>query len=206
MSDRSCAICSLLLRARRRSTLRTAVAGLLLAAAFACPAQNMLANGDFDADLTGWIASGSPPAVWDGFDVDNRPGSGSALLTNQSASANQRLYPLRQCIESPPVGSYVLYASGYLVGGTAGRLVISYGVHNTSDCSGTGFTAIGGYYLGAADQWQRNAIGVPVDHAQSSIEVSLGIEKDPAGGQFQGYIDAVHLLPDAIFADGFEGI
>lgn len=185
-------------------TLRTS-ALIALFTATTCAAQGVLVNGDFASNLTGWtIDSSSPLPTWSALDYQGNATSGSALLTNDGVDPNVRLYPLRQCIQILP-GAYQLVASGYLASGhTGGRLVVSYGLRATADCSG-GYYAGGGFYLESNGAWQQAGYPLTVqDRPVNSLEVLLGIEKDAAGGELQGNIDGVKVLGDDIFSDGFE--
>lgn len=44
-------------------------------------AQNMIANGDFDTDVSGW--SSQLPFTWDPTDCQQSPSSGSGVVTNK---------------------------------------------------------------------------------------------------------------------------
>ncbi len=186
--------------ARRVLGALSIAASLPLAAATG----NFVVNGDFDTDLSGWQQSGSPPPTWAALDHIGVLTSGSALLENDAADASMRLYPLTQCI-TPPPGTYVATVHGYIASGqTSGRLVFSYSAFHGANCTGT-FGDIGGQFLAQVGTWQTQTATFRIFNLPgASVQISLGIEKDAAGGALQGYFDAI-VLDDHLFADGFEG-
>jgi len=167
--------------------------------------QSLALNGDFATDLTGWVDSGQGEAEWSTLDVDGSPDSGSAQLTSRELVAGQRVYPLSVCIDVKHPGRYFLGSSGRLAPGQgSGRLVFSYAVRMSDDCSG-GFHSVGGNFLNTVGSWGQVAAQVTVFEPAGSIEILLGIEKDAEGGDLHGNIDAVFLLLDeGVFANGFE--
>lgn len=176
-----------------------------LCASANCSAQNSPVNGDFDTNLDGWVSGDPPPPTWADLDYTDNPGSGSVNLVNDATEVAVRLYPLGQCFALEP-GTYTVEASGYLPPAQPNaRLVVSYTRHFTTDCSG-GVDLAGGFYVGAVGAWQRAAsisltlADVPISY----MKIILGIEKEAAGGSVEGYIDAVHVLGDALFTDGFD--
>jgi hypothetical protein len=130
--------------------------------------------------------------------------SGFALLENDAADVSTRLYPLTQCI-TPPPGTYVATVQGYIASGqTSGRLVFSYTAFHGANCTGT-LGDIGGQFLAQIGTWQTQTAKFRIFNLPgASVLLSLGIEKDDAGGTLQGYFDAV-VLDDHLFADGFGG-
>ena len=176
---------------------------IVAAAPLAATEQNFVVNGDFDTDLSGWQQSTLPLPTWAALDYRGDGNSGSALIENDSADAGIRLYPLTLCI-TPPAGTYVLSVRGYIASGqTGGRLVLSYAIYNGANCTGNGGGS-GGQFLTLIGAWQLQTASVRQVGLATSVEISLGIEKDAAGGSLQGYFDAV-IFSDHLFADGFEG-
>ena len=62
----------------------------------AAEAQNLLANPDFDTDVTGWSGVG----VWDPLDAFGSPSSGSATWINTQVGGGANY--LGQCVELTP--------------------------------------------------------------------------------------------------------
>lgn len=171
-------------------------------------AQSGPTNGEFDNDLSGWTFDDPPMPAWSPLDDQGNPDSGSVELSNNAVEAGVRVYPLFQCFAVAP-GAYVIEASGRLESAQpAARLVISYAYYSNDECSG-GHHDAGGYFLESVGAWggitshyvlTLGVLGVP-----GYLGISLGIEKDPAGGIAVGNIDGVRLISvEQIFADGFE--
>ncbi len=176
---------------------------IIAAAPLAATEQNFVVNGDFDTDISGWQQSTLPLPTWAALDYRADGNSGSALIENDSADADVRLYPLTLCI-TPPLGTYVLSVRGYIAPGqTGGRLVLSYAIYNGANCTGSGGGS-GGQFLTQIGVWQSQSASAHLVGLATSVEISLGIEKDAAGGSLQGYFDAV-IFSDHLFADGFDG-
>ncbi|HRQ65682.1 MAG TPA: hypothetical protein PKZ76_12610 [Xanthomonadaceae bacterium] len=189
-----------------RSDSRLLLFALLASASLTVTAQvNLVPNGGFATDLGGWAPSGEGTAVWSDVDIDDDTGSGSALLGNAEATAGQRVYPLEACIVLGETGLHRIGASGMgLSGAASGRLVFSYSLRHAADCTG-GASAIGGLFLNSIDTWQSVELSATAFSLPATIELRLGIEKDPAGGSFHGHFDDVYVIKDAlIFANGFE--
>jgi hypothetical protein len=164
-----------------------------------------VANGEFDADLSGWTLAGPPLPGWSMFDYLDNPASGSVELTNDAAQASARFYPLRQCVYLPAAGSYRVQAQGYLpVGHPGGRLVISLSGHVASDCSGGSNPALG-YFVSSNGNWQYGSADFTIIPGVNHLEILLGIEKDEAGGSLVGNLDGIRLIyRELIFANSFE--
>ena len=179
-------------------------AGLVFAMASADGAQNYLANGDFDADLSGWQLSGSPLPTWTMVDYVGYPLSGAAQVENDAATASARTYPLMQCV-TPPPGHYTFTVRAFLpLAQTAGRLVMSYGAYHSANCTG-GANALGGDFLQQVGVWQQKSMSFEVvDLPGASALLMLGIEKDASGGSLVGQFDGIELISDVVFASDFE--
>jgi hypothetical protein len=194
-----------------RSPLRHALTQLgsgALLFAFGCAgasAQNLVPNGSFDAALTGWQIQPQGVAEPSTIDIEDSPASGSALLRNDAAGTNVRVYPLRQCIQVFTPGNYFVGGYGRLpVGQTGGRLVFSYNARFSADCT-SGLFSGGGNFITTSASWGLVEFYVQVTQVPASFEILLGLEKTPAGGVVTGNFDEVHLvLDDLVFSDAFE--
>ena len=185
-----------------------AMSAFLFAMALASTAQAgtaVVVNGNFDTSLLGWDLSGTPAPTWSMLDYQNNPGSGSALLSNAEAQAGARLYPLRQCVSLATAGSHAIEADGFLPAGHAGgRLVVSFATRAVADCSG-GANSLGGYFVQSNGSWVHGSMDFVVNPPFTYLDVTLGIEKDGAGGLLSGNLDAVQVIDrERIFAHGFE--
>ncbi|OJY97205.1 MAG: hypothetical protein BGP25_13075 [Lysobacterales bacterium 63-13] len=184
------------------------MSAFLFAMALASTAQAgtaVVVNGNFDTSLLGWDLSGTPAPTWSMLDYQNNPGSGSALLSNAEAQAGARLYPLRQCVSLATAGSHAIEADGFLPAGHAGgRLVVSFATRAVADCSG-GANSLGGYFVQSNGSWVHGSMDFVVNPPFTYLDVTLGIEKDGAGGLLSGNFDAVQVIDrERIFANGFE--
>lgn len=177
-------------------------------------AQNLLVNGGFDVDLSGWSFDPLAPApFWEDIDIDDLPGSGAVRVTNEAAEPLARIFPLEQCVHISAPGLYRVIAHGYIPSGQGGgKLVVNFALAlNATDCSmPEGVQAVGGQFLTTIDGWGRYDVLVgtrvtsPVP-PNAMMKVRLGIEKDAAGGSFHGFFDAVTILREpVIFRSDFE--
>jgi hypothetical protein len=171
-------------------------------------AENLIVNGTFDSDLSGWQNLGAGLVEWSPLDFPVDGDSGSALLGNNAAAAGTRLTVLRQCLQvATPSHAYRLGAAGLHPSGQGGgRLLFSYGFRSTPDCSGGAFV-LGGLFFAVTDVWNVQQAFVIRDRpvpAGSSIEFLVSIEKDAAGGLFLGHVDAVHVTVDGLLLARFE--
>jgi hypothetical protein len=194
----------------RHCNARMVVALALLAASSSGGAQQLLVNGDFDSDLSGWNVSDAPGTTWAAFDYAGAS-SGSARFTNDMPGADTASTNLTQCVVLAKPGRYFVSANGYLPAGQAsGMLYVNAVLHLPSTtCQSFGSTPLGFYLPATIDAWssQQGTI-IELDDidvlAGASIELRVGIQKTSAGGSIQGYIDGVRVIYDAVFVDGFE--
>jgi hypothetical protein len=172
---------------------------------------DLVANGDFDHDLSMWQAIGPGPwqAQWSAQDVDANPSSGSVLLSNVSPVAGTTATVLRQCVPTPLRGTYAISGSGFTPPAQAntGYWVIGWGVrYDSLNCTGGGQGFGGLFAPGVIGSWVTTAwpitfYSVPTN---GTIEVVLQVYKTEAGGQFDGYVDGVSLTYDTLLWDGFD--
>lgn len=188
----------------------------LLVAAPAATAQNLVVNGDFDSDLSGWLIdpAATPAPIWEDVDIDDPAGSGAVRVSNTSSEAMNRIYPLEQCIRLTEPGQYRILVHGYIPPGQGGgKLVASYWLSlDNPDCpQWQGSQEGGGNFIATVGGWGQyeRVTGIVLPSPvppNAMIKISLGIEKEAAGGSFYGFFDAVSVsaLGDSIFEDGFD--
>ncbi len=189
---------------RREPSAAKALIAMLACASPTALAQNLLANGEFDHDVSGWINPEPPAATWLSMDVDGLATSGSARLINDDAEAGNRHAVLYQCFAIGP-GRYRLNVAGWAPPQSVdGRLVVNATLYVASTCTG-GFVSGGGYFIPVSASWQRTEMIVENMLTPAGyVGVTLSIEKDPAGGSFVGQVDAVRFAEVSPFVDGFE--
>ena len=189
----------------------------LLAGGLAAPrdvaAQNLVTNGQFASDLSGWQFPDATP-TWAAYDVAGSASSGSAYFVNTQAASGVTLSVLEQCIPVTQTGAYVFGVSAFTPTGqaSAGALLGNYSVdlHHV-DCSG-GCSTLGGFEIPGLGAWAAYATTTSFNppllvqslNPDASIAVELLVQKTPAGGSFGGYFDAVYLIRDTLFMSGFE--
>jgi hypothetical protein len=195
----------------QRVVLRLGIffAGLMIAG-HPATAQQFVANGQFDTDVSGWTTDPAAALAWAAFDHNNSVASGSAQVNNTAAAASVRIVALKQCYELTRSGRYYLSAKGFLPAAqTSGRLVVSFIYHADTLCTGGSFSS-GGIFLSAIGVWQSNASELATDvvlgpGTSASVEIALSIEKDAAGGALTGYFDNVRFYSNEVFSGSFEG-
>jgi hypothetical protein len=178
-------------------------------------AQDLVTNGDFDSDPSfGWTA-----LWWDtsysSLDVDADPFSGSAYAHVGTGVSPGVFDVYGQCIPVTESGVYVLTASGYAPSAQLSGF-ISLGARwevdaNHADCSGP-FSLSSSLYLGGAvqaDQWITANTGpylqVPAPpNPAMSIHIVFQISLPGASDFGAGNFDAVHLVHDSVFGNGFD--
>lgn len=194
------------------------IAHILLVGAFASTthavnAQNLLVNGDFDADFSGWDTPELTP-TWASLDADGLNTSGSVWFANTQAGASVRQVVISQCIPITQTGAYLFGGAAYTPTAQAstGYLFGNYAVDaHHADCSG-GYSAVGGLFMTSLGQWTHYAttggfyppLIVPSLNPQASILIQFAVEKTEAGGSFGGYFDDAYLIRDTVFMDGFD--
>jgi hypothetical protein len=181
----------------------------LLAVSSTGGAQELLVNGDFDSDLSGWNVSDAPGTAWAPFDYAGAS-SGSALFTNAMPTVDAASTNLTQCVVLAKPGRYLVSAKGYLPAGqSSGMLYVNAALYLPSTtCQSLGSTPLGFFLPATIGAWSSQERSIELDDidvlAGASVEVRVGIQKTSADGSIQGYLDAVHVTYDSVFVDGFE--
>lgn len=189
------------------------VLGVISAAASATdlPAgANVLVNGTFDTDLSGWLNPWGYTAVWSSADADGDPGSGSAHLQDEFPGNNGTLVILVQCL--PVSGGETVRVAGDLLlpvhadplGFGAGILVFAY---SDTECSADPSYELDASVWNQSPDWQHVEASGGVPAGARSLMVGLGVAK--RGGVTEtghAYFDNlfVGLWEDGIFTSGFE--
>jgi len=196
-------------RARARHFCARMVLMALLAVSSTGGAQQLIVNGDFASDLSGWTVSDAPGTTWVAFDYAGAS-SGSVLFTNDMTTADAATINLSQCVVLAKPGRYIVSANGYLPAGQSpGMLYVNAILHLPSTVC-QGFGSGHGFFLPATiDAWSsQEDTSLELDDidvlAGASMELRVGIQKTPAGGSIQGYLDAVRVIYDPVFVGGFE--
>ena len=192
-----------------RATVCIAVVLLLMASIPCAQSQNLIDNGDFDADVSGWIATGPDLSIeWDPSDYSGSPSSGSLLATNSHASA--AYYAAWSCVNSVSEGkSYTLSGwikkpSGQTASGTA---KIYWYWRSSPSCGGTQTISQSTPSVSDADQWTYvSTASEAAPEGAMSAQVVVYISKTTVTpGTSQAYFDGLDFrVKGSIFIDGFE--
>ena len=184
----------------RRSPLFVALFAALFAALAAvtvpAAAQNLLQNGRFDVDTSGWVvAQGHPgtiarnPADRGGF-----TGSGSLELTHQGANPSQTTVLLGECIAAAP-GSYTLRAFSLVPAGQArtGSLLSGLYVFGGPNCSSGQLAQLVGPGNDTAGVWRALELQATLPPGTTHVRPVFGLIKNEAGGELKLRLDDVFL-------------
>lgn len=171
--------------------------GLLGAALLGAPAasQNLVANGNFDANTASWTPSGPITITWSSADAFGGGASGSGLVTHNGAA--NTVFAVEQCVSGlTPGATYdsggrIRYPSGQAGAGTARVAVTFFG---SAGCTGT---LLGDLYVPVvpppSDAWTlRTNSGVAPAGAVSAI-VRLYMVKGATAPAFSASFDAIRF-------------
>ena len=169
-------------------------------------AQTLVVNGDFDTNVAGWTEL-SIPLSWDGSsDWQGNPASGSALILNNAAFADNS--GAIQCVDGIVAGE-VYSLSAWLrvpsgqTGTGAARVFIWY--YSEPGCAGTWVGESSTPVMAASDVWIGLSSGDTVAPATAqSVKVYLNNFKYTETGIYQASYDHVAFTLIGVFADGFE--
>ncbi len=188
---------------------RATVAFLALAlAACVAGAQELVTNGTFDVDTSGWELAnqvyGDLARVV--LDVQNDPSSGSALITNTFPSAAGDLLTT-QCIALLPTERQYLISDAIRIADgtvTTGGGYVQIWFWENPDCSTVVGAPIWTDQVTTSDAgWRRNSVNVLAPLAAVAVRLDLWNHKNEAGGALAIHFDDVSMRP-IVFADGFE--
>jgi hypothetical protein len=191
-----------------KTVLGLAIVGFFIAAAPCALAQNLIANPDFDSDVSGWNPLGENLTIeWSASDYDGNPSSGSLLGTNTAApSAN---LAVDQCVGSITPGESYRFAGWVKApsGQTSTGIVQMYWYWRSSpSCGGTQTLAQSTSWANEADDWTYLSTNTEIaPEGAVSAQVALSIYKtSPVPGTFQAFYDGIDFRKTGIFSDGFE--
>jgi hypothetical protein len=169
--------------------------------------QNLIANGQFDGDLSSWSkASGPGFAHWDPLDADGSPHSGSVLISNDSVPDGLDV-SIDQCVSITGGIPYFFSAdihpdnygpstrpdSGPFQPTHTGFLYVLFNFYTSRSCGGiplNDFVALG---AGVTNDWQsRSQTFTPASSVASAL-VTVDVFKQLGGGNLSGHFDNISL-------------
>jgi hypothetical protein len=169
---------------------------LILGVAASLPAMatNLLENPGFDRNLAGWTVV--PVGVWAGLDGEGSPTSGSARLTNNFAGVGFQSGQIGQCVAVDGGRDYSMAALARVVSGQArtGLVYLVFRYYSVPGCDedhlidGSSF-----YSTTVVGSWQTISGTWPLPPAARSLQLTVALEKNEAGGTFAANVDQVSL-------------
>jgi hypothetical protein len=192
-----------------RTAVWTVLAALLITNVPTGGAQNLLDNGDFDSDVSGWAALGADLSiVWDPEDHAADPGSGSLYSVNNAPAAGN--FAIVSCVDSIPdglpyqVSGWVKLPSGQPVDG---RTELFWYWYDAPSCSGSQTSQPGTSAITVAEDWTflQSSAEVAPPGTMSAWVVLLNNKNDADPGALQISFDGISFHDASeIFSDGFE--
>jgi hypothetical protein len=174
--------------------------GLALAlgvAAATASAQNVVGNGEFDADLSGWTQGGLSVQTWQALDWHGNPGSGSVRVANDFTVANVATGS-SQCIVLSTPGTYELrgairFPSGQTETGSATVQVARY---SNATCTNPPVLSTNGQIVQSTttDTWVdtfNTSVSIPA--GTQSVKVVLSVQKVQANGSLAALFDGIRF-------------
>ena len=194
----------------RRPKVWRGAALLLWVGAGAASAENILVNGDFDDDLSGWTCEGPPAELaWTPEDGSGRSSSGSLRVINRDAVDNNTAASCRRCLAVNGPATYSLGGRGRVPAGQGQGATprISALLFASGDCSGDlidGATnSSDPLPPGGWRDLQGESLTVPPGAA--SVRFDAGLRKHGNGGEVLGYLDELELCRDGACGDLPDG-
>ena len=173
----------------------TGLAALLVLAASAGQAQNLVAGGTFDANLEAWHHDPNPDgtSAWSSLDAGGSPSSGSALLTSTAAAGGVLINLLDQCVPVIAGATYTLSADVRFTEGETttgwGETVIywqSGPVCNTYISGNALLTDVA-----TRGSWIHDSDTFTAPAGATSAFVSVGVDKIEGGGTLSANFDNI---------------
>ena len=173
-------------------------------------AQDLVLNGGFDDDLSGWDTAGDPNmvVVWSATDAGSSAASGSMRVVNVSAGASNGV-TASQCIPVNTGQRYTVTGKVRVPSGAGqsidNRALVSLRWYGGPDCT----TSIGGAATAngspqSFDVWVSQTLTETARPGARSVEVRTLNTKYPAGGSFIALFDDVTFTSQSIFQNGFD--
>lgn len=187
----------------------SAAVGVAVLGASLAAAQNLVANGDFHSDVSGWTELAEVTLSWDGTsDYQNQPGSGSAEILNEGAGAANS--GAIQCIDGI-VGGQSYNLSAWLRAPTGqtgeGHATVFVWWYTEPGCSGTISSGPITPWLYTSDSWVEMDAGsgdAPLSVQSALVYLNIHKTSVTPGAYRVSYDHVVFERTGLIFADGFE--
>jgi hypothetical protein len=169
--------------------------------------QNVVANGQFDSDLSSWSpVSGIGFAHWDSLDANGSPHSGTVLISNDSVpggldtSIDQCVsitggIPYDFAVDIHPDNLTPLSPSGMRQPLHTGQGYVLFNFYASRSCGGPPSSDF--VFLGAEsrNEWQSVTRNFTPAHSVVSALVTVSVIKGPPGGNVSVHFDNIFLAP-----------
>ena len=171
--------------------------------------QNLVGNGTFARDFTGWQTRTTPngTAVWSAEDANGATGSGSAFFTTTHPNDSEFVPLLTQCVPVVAGESYVLsqevkFQPGETTPGAA-QIVLTWS--SSPDCQASLFGIGLVTERSGAPSWFADSQTFPAPAGAVAASIQLGMDKDQAGGTLSAWVDNVSFVPVSSTTDALAG-
>lgn len=188
------------------------VATLLLAGAAAGPARGaeLLVNGSFDTNLSGWVVltDSGKTASWSPLDADGSPSSGSAEAVNRHPMGSILETPVAQCTRVEDELAYRISAEIRVPPGqpAQGEAWLILGWYPNDACVGDYLADTLVAKVSSPGAWVPVAQEVVSPDGADSVRVWLGVVKFETGETFRAQFDEVSLQPADGGGNGCEAL
>ena len=143
--------------------------------------ENLLMNGQFRANVAGWMPGGNTNAiVWNSMDAQGSSGSGSARVVNMSPNANPNVNGATQCLRLSGAKTYTLSAQFFIPSGQQGQpgaslQAVAYPVNN---CLGTGTVNNSPTSTSPFNTWTLMTYTFSVPATTNSVRIRINSSKN----------------------------
>ena len=189
----------------RHTGLVPVLVSVLIAWSGVAAAQNLVRNGGFTGDLSGWNVRNDAlsNAAWASPDAAGSGSSGSVFITDTSDAGGTLNVPLAQCIQVLPGAQYALGSkffipSGQGTSGFAETEVFWLSSESDVSCNGGYITADAIMVFSqnvAADTWLPLTKTVTAPPGAVRAWLATGVGRNEASGTLSANIDDISLAP-----------
>ena len=179
------------------------VRSLAMVAALIAPVawgQDVVPNGHFHVDVSGWTFAGGGQGTpeWSALDWQANPASGSLRVTNHAVLSGQLVSSRSECFPVSGPGTHELGAEIRIPSnqGASGGAAVWVDWFTNASClnANAGFATVG--FVFTQDVWNatlNDAIAIPA--GAQSARVSALVGKTTEGGQLAAHFDRVRFGP-----------
>ena len=168
------------------------LAAVFLLAAGAASADNVLVNGGFASDVSGWTSPPDAFATWVASDATGSPTSGSAQVTS-IAGQGGTITGLYQCVAAVPGTSYDFGARARVDAATGVTAFVMLSFFSGAGCAGTELSRSSSDSPPIGSWDLVGGKGATAPDGAASMRLLLAVQKAAAGGQATALFDDAYL-------------